>query len=167
MKRLLLSGLLAVTAQAVDVSGTYENVGTVIGSPASADDRVSFHGLLGLEFDRRLARAQFSQTERLVLTQTDSTFKISGRDADNGETWNSRWARDLGYDFDQKQVKLLFSSKLKKDDGFLFLLSPAGDGQMLLVEVIEIHATVLGPVGNPLGTYLFERVARKSRVNGQ
>src|SRR4051812_29439458 len=114
MKRLLLSGLLAVTAEAVDVSGTYENVGTVIGSPAAPGNSASFRGLLGLEFDQPLARAKFSETERLVLTQTDSTFKISGRDADNGETWNSRWERDLGYDFDEKRVKLLFSSKVKK-----------------------------------------------------
>ncbi len=163
MKRLLLSGLMAVTAQAVDVSGSYENVGMVVGSIGTSDQNASFRGLLGLEFDLPLARAKFSETARIVVTQTDSTFKVSCRDADNNETWNGRWERDLGFDFDQKQVKLLFSSKTRKDDGYLFRLSLVGDGQLLLVEVTDVHASTFGPLGKPLGIFAFERTPAKRR----
>ena len=164
MKRLLLSGVLAVTAHAVDVSGTYENVGTVVGErPAALAEPVNFRGLLTLEFDRPLANARFADVTRIVLTQTDSAFKVSCRDADGNEVWTGRWQRDLGYDFDAKQVKLLFSSKEKKDDGYLFQLSPAGDGNVLIVEITEIHAGPFGPTGKPAGLFAFERAPKKAR----
>lgn len=164
MKTLLLACLLSLSLRAVDVSGTYQSLGTVVTSSSMASrSDVSLRGLLGLEFDQPLACALYAGTARIVLTQTDSTFKISARDEDNNEIWNVRWQRDLGYDFDQKQVKLLFSSKTRKDDGYLFLLSLAGDERLLLAEVIDVHAGTFGPTGKPIGVFAFERTPRKDR----
>ena len=164
MKRLLLSGLLAVTAHAVDVSGTYENVGTVVGASAAKDNHASFHGLLGLEFDLPLALARFSQTEKVTIQQTDSAFRLRCLDADGNETWIARWNRDAGYGLEDELVKLVFS-KYKENDGYLFLLRPAGEGKFLVVEVHRIQTTPFGPVGNPIGTFLFSRVAGKARIS--
>lgn len=162
MKRLLLFGLLAVTAQAVDVSGTYENFGTVVGA-ASSDTSASFHGLLGLEFDLSLARALFSKTDRVVIKQADTRFAIRCLDANGEQTWGGRWDLDVGYGVEKEQVKLVFS-KHEEKDGFLFLLSAAGDGKLLLVEVHKIQTTWFGPVGKPLGTFIFSRVPEKRRA---
>lgn len=156
MKRLLLSGLLAVTAHAVDVSGTYENLGSVLGA---TDEVVSLHGLLGLEFEPATARTLFAQTDRVVIRQSDSGFVIRCVDADGEQTWGGRWDREMGYDTEREQVKLLFS-KRKEKTGYLFLLSSAGDRRLLVVEVHRVEASTFGPVGQPIGTYLFNRVSK-------
>jgi hypothetical protein len=167
MKRLLFTGLFAaatwVGARAVDVSGTYENAGSMVrpGSPAEAGI-ISLQGLCTLEFDHALTRALHTQTDRVVVRQSDSAFIIECHDRDGAVTWSGRWARDMGYGVDPGQVNLLFRSKRFEPDGFLFSLSLAGDGQLLLIDVRRIKTTWLGPVGEPIGVFLFNRIAGKS-----
>jgi hypothetical protein len=160
MKTLLLSCLLAVTARAVDVSGVYENAGAMV-SPdsAAAAGTISLQGLCTLEFDHALARALHSQTDRVVVRQTDSTFLIECKDRDGVTTWSGQWSRDVGYGVDANQVNLLFRSKRFEFDGFLFSLSPAGDGRLLLIDVRRVNTTPFGPVAKPIGVFLFSRVA--------
>lgn len=160
MKRLLLLGLFAVAARAVDVSGVYENAGTVVSTTlASPEAGVPFRGLVGLEFDLPLARALHSDTERVTLTQVAGTFTMRCTDAAGAETWTGQWERDRGYGIEGNQVKLIFRSKRFADDGFLFLLTPVGDETLLQVEVLRVHSTFFGPVGKPIGTFLFHRLA--------
>lgn len=162
MKKLLLFALLAATASAVDVSGNYENAGAMVG-PRSAVEAgiISFQGLCTLEFDHALTRALHAQTDRVVVRQTDSAFIIECKDRDGAVTWSGRWERDTGYGVDPGQVNLLFRSKRFESDGFLFSLSLAGDGQLLLVDVRRIKTTWLGPVAQPTGVFLFNRVAAR------
>lgn len=162
MKTLLLSCLLAATLRAVDVSGTYENAGSMV-SPdsAAATGTISLQGLCSLEFDHALTRALHTQTDRVVVRQADSTFSIECKDRDGAVTWSGRWARDAGYGVDPGQVNLLFRSKRFEFDGFLFSLSLAGDGQLLLVDVRRVNTTPFGPVAKPIGVFLFSRVAAR------
>jgi len=72
MKRLLFIGLFAavtwVGARAVDLSGSYENAGSMV-SPGSAAEAgiISLQGLCSLEFDHALTRALHTQTDRVVV----------------------------------------------------------------------------------------------------
>src|SRR5258708_3117451 len=140
MKRLLLTGLFAATtwlgARAAEVSGTYENAGSMVGpDSAAAAGTISLQGLCSLEFDYALTRTLHAQTDRVVVRQSDSTFVIECKDRDGTTTWSGRWSRDQGYGVDPGQVNLLFRSKRYENDGFLFSLRPAADGLLLLVEV--------------------------------
>jgi hypothetical protein len=153
-----LVALLALICSRADVSGTYENVGTVVSTAlASAENGVPLRGLVGLEFDLPLARALFSATDHVTITQAADTFAIECRDADGGLTWNGRWDRGYSYGVEAGQVKLLLRAKRYGQDGFLFLLSPVSDQKLLLVEVQRIQTTYFGPVMKPIGTFLFER----------
>lgn len=160
MKTLLLSCLLCVTLRAVDVSGTYENAGTMV-SPGTETDVgvISFQGLLGLEFDHALTRALHAQTSRVVVRQTGTTLTIECKDLDGVTTWSGQWTKGVGYAVEPGQVNLVFRSRRFEHDGFLFTLRPAGDGQLLLVDVRRINTTWLGPVAKPIGVFLFNRVA--------
>jgi hypothetical protein len=163
MKRLLLTGLFAATAwvgaRAVDVSGTYENAGAMVGPGSAADAGIiSFQGLCSLEFNHPLTRALHTQVDSVVVRQADSYFIIECKDRDGAVTWSGRWERDAGYGVDPGQVNLLFRSKRFEFDGFLFSLSLAGDGQLLLVDVRRVNTTPFGPVAKPIGVFLFNRV---------
>jgi hypothetical protein len=161
--RRLIAGFLAAIAlcsvHAVDVSGTYENAGAMV-KPESADAAgvISLHGLLGLEFDYPLARALYAETDRVVVSQTASTFTIECQDRDGATTWSGQWKSGVGYGVEAGQVNLLFRSQRFGDDAFLFSLGLAGERQLLLVEVQRINATTFGPVAKPLGMFLFNRV---------
>jgi hypothetical protein len=165
MKRLLLTGLFAATClgvRAVDVSGTYENAGSMVGPGSEAEAGIiSFQGLCSLEFNHTLTRALHTQVDRVVVRQADSSFIIECKDRDDAVTWSGRWQRDIGYGVDPGQVNLLFRSKRFEPDGFLFSLSLAGDGNLLLVDVRRVKTTWLGPVGQPIGVFLFNRVPGK------
>jgi hypothetical protein len=163
MKRLLLISLFAAAiwsaARAVDVSGTYENAGSMVDPGTEpAAGVISLQGLLGLEFDYTLTRALHAQTDRVVMRQSDSTFIIECKDLDGHTTWSGQWSRDQGYGVEPGQVNLLFRSKRFQFDGFLFSLSLAGDRQLLLVDVRRVNTTPFGPVAKPIGVFLFNRV---------
>jgi hypothetical protein len=159
---LLILGLCAATARAVDVSGTYENTGAMVAPDSeAAAGTISLQGLCSLEFNPALTRALHSQTDRVVLRQSDATFSIECKDRDGATTWSGEWSRDVGYGVEAGQVNLLFRSKRFEFDGFLFSLSAAGDGRLLLIDVRRINTTPFGPVAKPIGAFLFNRVATR------
>jgi hypothetical protein len=166
MRRLFLAGLLAIAAiarlHAVDVSGVYENAGTLVGpaSPAEAGP-ISLQGLLGLEFDYALTRTLHDQVDRVVVKQAELTFTIECKDRDGATTWSGRWQLNKGYGMEGDRVKLLFRSKRYPDDGFYFTLNTLNEGKLLAVDVQRINSTWFGPVLKPVGTFLFNRVAGK------
>jgi hypothetical protein len=165
-RRLMVGFLVAIalcSARAVDVSGTYENTGAMVG-PDSADaaGTISLQGLLELEFDYPLARARHAQTDRVVVRQTAATCTIECKDLDGATTWSGQWRSGVGYGVEAGQVNLLLRSKRFEFDGFLFSLSLAGDRQLLLVDVRRINTTTFGPVAKPVGVFLFNRVPGES-----
>jgi len=162
MKRLLLGLLVvfAVSARAAALSGAYENGGSMVGPDSpEATGTISFQGLLQLQFDYKLTRAQHAQVERVVVKQGDTFFDIVCKDRDGAVTWSGRWEFNKDCSLEHDRTKLLLRSRRYPDDGFAFLLNTTADGQILLVEVQRINTTWFGPVTKPVGTFLFNRLA--------
>lgn len=142
--------------QATEMTGIYENLGTRIASEKEpAGEPVSLRGLFGLEFDYPLARAVYSQTDRVLIRQSDALFTIRCLDSDGKETWNGQWNRNEGYGVENGQVNLVFRSKRHEFAGFLFSLSLVGEQKILMIEVTKISTTLLGPSTKLVGLYLF------------
>ncbi len=153
---------LASVARAENLSGIYENTGSQIASDAPpAGGTVSFQGLLDLNFDYALTRALHAETNQVVITQTDSLFRIECRDLDGKIAWSGQWPRDVGYTPEEGQVELIFHAPRLKYDSFRFSLRPVPGKQLLLVDVQRINATPLGPSIQPVGTFLFGRLPAK------
>jgi hypothetical protein len=151
---MLFAALCWNEAHAVDVSGIYADTG----STAAPEAAVSLQSLLRLEFDPVLASPRHSPASLVKLTQTDFIFRIECLDPDGARTWSGQWKIGEGYGPEPGQVKLVFRSKRHDPDGFFFLLRPAGDNRVLVVEVQRIVTTWFGPVTKPVGLYVFERV---------
>lgn len=147
-------------ARAIDVSGVYENSGSVAsGDSPQTTGTVSLQGLLGLEFDFALANTRHAQTSRVEVTQTGTLFRIVCREAGDAVAWSGQWKTGEGYAAENGQVRLVFRSKRHEPDGFFFLLSTAREGQLLVVEVQRVTPTWFGPVVKPMGLFVFHRVA--------
>jgi hypothetical protein len=162
MKNLLLSCVLAATVYAVEIDGDYENVGTAVSAAApAAPDTISFQGLLELNFDHALNRAQHSDTRRVTIRETATHFKIQCFDANDKVTWTGSWERGVGCTVTDRQADLTFHNARLKYDSYVFSLQPVPQRDLLLVEVKRINATPLGPSAQPEGTFLFGRIARE------
>lgn len=159
---LAIAGLFAIAnLRAAEVSGVYENFGNLVSSDATpASSRVSFQGLLELNFDYDLTRALHAETSRVVLRQTASRFTIECRDGDK-VTWSGRWEKGSGYSAEEDRVELTFHNAQLKYDSYLFSLQPVAQRDLLLVEVKRINATTLGPNVQTVGTFIFGRIARE------
>jgi len=162
MKTLLISCLLATTLRAVDLEGTYENAGTLVPSGITeAPGTVSFQGLLELNFDYVLARALHAETNRVTIGQTATHFTIQCRNSDDKVTWSGRWEKGVGYTVEDDRVDLTFHAARLKYDSYVFSLQPLPQRDILLVEVRRINTTPLGPHVQPVGSFLFSRIARE------
>ncbi len=146
-------------ARAVNVSGIYTDAGNTAPSDSQrAAVPVSLQALLGLEFDSDLASPAYSPASRVEITQTDTFFRIICRDPFGAETWSGQWKVGQGYGIEEGRVKLVFRSKRHEPDAFLFLLGPAGEGALLVVEVQRVTPTSFGPGATLQGLFVFERV---------
>jgi hypothetical protein len=157
---------LVTVARAENLSGVYENTGSQIPSDAPpAGGTVSFQGLLGLNFDYALTRALHADTNRVVITQTDSVFRIECRDLDGKVVWSGQWEQGVGCTPAEDRVDLIFHTAGLKYDGYRFSLRPVPGKQLLLVEVQFVKATTLGPSLQPIGSFLFERLSAGSSAD--
>lgn len=158
---LVLAGLCAALAvRAVEIDGTYENTGSLASSATpQADGTISFQGLLELNFDYALTRAEHSETERVTLTQTATHLRLECRNREGRLTWTGSWEKGVGYTVEEDHVALTFRARRFKDDGFVFTLRPVPGRDLLLVDVQRINATSFGPAAQPIGSFLFGRLA--------
>lgn len=151
-------------ARAENVSGIYQDAGnTAPGDPQQAAIAVSLQALLTLEFDPTLASPSYSPATRVEVTQTDTFFRIICRNSFGTETWSGQWKAGEGYGVEPGQVKLVFRSKRHAPDAFFFLLRPAGEDKLLVVEVQRVTPTSFGPSAKLQGLYVFERVPPKMK----
>jgi len=142
--------------RAADLSGTYENFGSMVNPATDAEaGTISLQGLFSQEFDYKLTRAQHAYVDQVVVKQTSDQITIECRDTDGKLTWGGHWKRDAGYNAKDGQVDLIVRSKRNKDDSYLFSFSTVSDQHLLVVTVNLMQATVFGPVAKPLGTFLF------------
>ena len=158
---LAIASLLAIaTARAEDLSGVYENTGSLVSSATDpTEGTVSFQGLLGLDFDYALTRALHAETNRVTLRQTETHFTIECRNTDDQVTWSGQWQKGVGYTVDGDHVELVFRAPRFKDDGFIFSLRRVPQRDLLFVEVQRLNATSFGPSAQPVGSFLFGRLA--------
>jgi len=170
--RIVLLGLImgalsaAPAARAENLSGVYENTGSQISSATpAAGDAISFQGLLGLNFDYALTRALHASTSQVVITQTDSLFRIECRDVDGKVVWSGQWEPGIGCTPAEDRVDLIFHTAQLKYDGYRFSLRPVPGKQLLLVEVQFVKATTLGPSVQPVGSFLFGRLSAGPSVD--
>lgn len=166
MKPVLCAALLATVAlaeaRAVDVSGVYENFGSMVAAGAeAADGAISLQGLCNLDFDYGAHRALHADTDRVVITQTDLIFRIECKTSDGNVVWSGQWSQGIGYRADDRQVELVFHSRRLAQDYFGFTLRTVGDQNLLLIEVQRVNSTYFGPVAKPIGSFLFSRLPRK------
>ncbi len=70
---LLISSLVvAITSvSALDISGSYDDKGTAIGSTFGDSETISFHGILSLDFDPIMAEAKYGDTTHIDLIDRD------------------------------------------------------------------------------------------------
>jgi len=160
---LAVAGLFAVaTARADDLDGVYENAGSLVASRTTeAPGPISFQGLLELNFDYVLTRALHSETNRVTLRRTATHFTIQCLDADGKVTWSGRWEKGDGYTVEDGRVDLTFHNARLKYDSYVISLQPVPQRDILLVEVKRFNATPLGPSVQPVGSFLFSRIARQ------
>jgi len=152
--------LVASAAHAENLDGTYENTGSLVSSAtAQPAGTISFQGLLDLNFDYALTRALHATTNRVVITQTATHLRVECRDIDDKMTWSGSWEKGTGFTLEEDHVDLVFRAPRLKDDGYLFTLRTVHDRDLLLVDVQRVNATSFGPAAQPIGSFLFGRIA--------
>jgi hypothetical protein len=138
------------------VTGTYDCEGTIVESDSDFTGTVSLRSLLGLEFDLAQGFLQHAAVTRVEIEQRDRSLTLNTKKV-NGETeWSARWERNGGFEPTKEGVKLLIRPR-SGADFFMFTLSPVKDGEALLVEVQRVQAGKFGPIGKPVGKFLFLR----------
>jgi hypothetical protein len=153
--------LAASTARAGDLDGLYESTGTVVSANPATAEAVSFHGLLELNFDHVLARAQHSETERVTIQETATRFKIQCLDGEDKVTWTGSWEKGDGCTVTDGRVDLTFHNAKLKYDSYVLTLQTVPGRDLILVEAKRINATPLGPSVQPEGTFVFGRLSKR------
>lgn len=159
---LLAAAVLTVSSAAAesrpDVSGVYSDEGTtVVGNSSLFSGVVSLHALLRLEFDSRLAALRNEETAEVRVTHEGTTLDFEIVDRDGEVTWKTRWKVGEGMSQDGRVLILRMRAERSATEEFFVLLEPAQDG-LLQVKVQRMKATILGPVVEATGTYLFGRL---------
>lgn len=167
MKTPSLSGLVALAAlclalaplraEVVSLTGTYDSDGSVVEAEGGYTGPVSFRALLGLELDFAAGSIQYAAIPGVEIEQRDRSFTIRTKDERGATEWSATWERNGGFEPTKDGVKLLLRAKRFGDDFFMFTLSAVKEGEVLLVEVQRVQATKFGPVGKPVGKFLFLR----------
>lgn len=167
MKTPSLSGLVALAAlclafaplraEVVSLTGTYDCDGSVVEAADGYNGPVSFRALLGLELDFAAGSIQYAAIPHVEIEQRDRSFTIRTKDERGATEWSAMWERNGGFEPTKDGVKLLLRAKRFGDDFFMFTLSAVKEGEVLLVEIQRVQATKFGPVGKPVGKFLFLR----------
>jgi len=156
------AALLATTAaRAGDLDGVYENTGSLVAAATPDSGTISFQGLLELNFDYTLTRALHGATNRVTIRETATHFKIECLDADDHVTWTGSWEKGAGCTTGDDRVDLTFHNSQLKYDSYVLSLQPVPQRDLLLVDVKRLNATLLGPSVQPVGTFVFGRLANR------
>ncbi|HEX2860361.1 MAG TPA: hypothetical protein VHN79_01925 [Lacunisphaera sp.] len=140
------------------LSGTYESEGSIIETTSDYAGPVSLRALLALELDLALGAKKHADISRIEIEQKDRTFTIRTRDEKNAVEWTGRWERNGGYEATPEGVKILLRPSRASADLFMFTLTTIKDGAVLMVEVQRVEPGKFGPLGKPVGKFLFLRV---------
>ena len=153
--------LATLTLSATDVSGVFDDKGSVISAekPELAGAEVSLHALLSQEFDPETGRILYAETERLDIIQTsdDLTFRA------HKETTRVNWSVEYLYEAAKGSVHgprvIVNLRKPEERDVYTYVFELLENTDHLLITVYRVTATIVGPSGKPIGSYLFTRIA--------
>lgn len=159
----LLSALCLVfvplqAASFTSLTGTYESEGSVVETNSDYTGPVSLAALFGLEFDLAAGSLQYAKIARVEIEQRDRSFTVRTKREGGATQWTGVWERNGGYEPTRDGVKILLRHARFRDDFFMFTLSAIKEGEVLLVEVQRVQATRFGPIGKPVGKFLFLRI---------
>lgn len=165
-------GLLAVAAVCFvaaplraavsSVTGSYESEGRIVETDSDYTGAVSLRALLGLEFDLARGLRLHADVTQVDLEQHDRTFTIRTKNAKGDTEWSAKWERNGGFEPLKEGVKLVIRGRSGGTDLCMFTFSPLNEGAALLVEVQRLKDSVSGPIGQPVGKFLFLRAAPAS-----
>jgi hypothetical protein len=140
------------------ITGTYESEGSIIETDSDYAGPVSLRALFGLELDLAAGSITHADITRVEIEQRDRTFTVRTKEANGATEWSGTWERNGGYEPTKDGVKILLRHARFGDDFFMFTLSSMKEGEVLLVEVQRIQAGKFGPIGKPVGKFLFLRI---------
>lgn len=143
----------------LELTGTYEDSGTAItfAPGQSAQDVVSLHALLSLEFVPGLARMLHDRTSRVKVTHHAGSLDIEVLNRDDEVDWRASWKQGKDYALRGDRLVLHFRPGRFGQDEYVFLLDTITTHRLLQLEVQRLKPTFFGPVAQPMGTYLFHR----------
>ncbi len=140
------------------ISGTYADKGVVVQSVnAATTAEISFHGLLGQQFDPQLAALDFETSDRVTLDETDGTLTVEIFDDEGQRIWRSRWGASRGFSMEDGKAVIRMRMKNSKDDRWVLVMDPNSDDRALMVQVFHVKPGTFGPHSEPVGTYIFAR----------
>lgn len=153
--------LATLAASATDVSGVFSDKGSVISSeqPEQAGEEASLHALLSQEFDPEMGRIIYAETERLDLIQTSDNLTFRA----HLEKMRLSWSVEYLYEAVKGSVHgprvIVNLRKPEERDVYTYIFELLENTDHLLVTVYRVTATIVGPSGQPIGSFLFERMA--------
>lgn len=148
----------AAAESELDLTGIYDDEGTVVSTAGSAADVGSLHAMLNLEFVPALARILHEQTAQVRIKHGRDALEIAVLDRDDKVVWQGRWKEGEVYSIREGRVILHFKPRQFGRDEFLLIFRNITAHRLLEVEVQRLTPTVLGPSVHQVGTYLFPRL---------
>jgi hypothetical protein len=149
----------AALARDLELTGAYEDAGTIITAAPGQSERdvISLHAMLSLEFVPGLARLLHDQTGLVRLTHEGSALRVEVVGRDEEIIWRANWKQGEGFAVRDNRVYLHFKPGRFGNDEYILILSTLTNHRLLQLEVQRLKPTFFGPVFQPMGTYLFHR----------
>ncbi len=165
LSRLFVAGCvwLAATAlaSATDISGVYDDKGVVMTSsePAQVEQEISLHALLSLEFDPEAGRIMYEETNRVDLVQASDEILIRAHKEKSRVSWRTEYLYEAEKGSIHGPRVIVNTRKPGEREVYTFIFELLENKDHLLVTVYRVSATIVGPSGKPIGSYLFTRMA--------
>ncbi|MBT5900637.1 MAG: hypothetical protein HOH58_00845 [Opitutaceae bacterium] len=153
---LISSVAVALTpVSALDITGSYDDKGTVIGSTTGDNETISFHGMLSLDFDPIMAEAKYGDTTHIDLIDKEGKLDIEIIDKEGKMVWGAVWRARDGYSHEGESAVIRISNGTSDGSRTSLVITPLNDGAYLEVTAYKITATAVGPKSDPIGSYIF------------
>jgi hypothetical protein len=154
----LLAALPAATTRTAEVSGTYDDEGSIaVAPPGEPPPVVSLHALLTLQFIPGVVQLLHDQTGEVRLTHTTGQFHMAITNRDGEVAWERKWREGDDFGVQDGRIVLRFKAARDGEDDYFLQLETVTAYKLLQVEVQRHTPSLLGPRIQPLGTYLFHR----------
>ncbi|MCC5024548.1 MAG: hypothetical protein J6386_17920 [Candidatus Synoicihabitans palmerolidicus] len=144
--------------RALDISGTYRDKGICVGAtPHGPPPTISFHALLGHEFDPTLATLNYASSSHVNLVDRDGTLDLEMVTEDNKVILHRNGSAHEGYSHEGDLTVIRMRQGDSLDERYVLVISPLDQGAYLEVKVYHVRPSFVGPYGELLGTYIFVR----------